>query len=286
MKTARELLKLTHIALQRGGGDAGELDGLLGDIGAYLGEPVHLGDTITIKPSKEGWWKEGSYNEAREMVYSEDTPTGLEFTSHDETYDTDEGETREFSYRTYKFPEAGPVGYLKGTDYNGSFVVEISGLRFRIDLHMSQGDMGTADGVVTFTRTDDDLTVFDTWDHAAAVAARRVQLVEQLAANEAELVAAPDAEFAEYARDDITRNKEDIAEIDKGDLRISHPFYIKVFGQPNFIQSEVFPTYEGRSGMCLASIENDWGDNGNINILFACDEDGLPCRIWTEASCC
>jgi hypothetical protein len=63
-------------------------------------------------------------------------------------------------------------------------------------------------------------------------------------------------------------------------------FYIQVFGQPNWVQSEFFPTYKGKLCSHLMTIETRWGDSGNHNFLLGCGDNGNPEVVYFEASCC
>jgi hypothetical protein len=58
------------------------------------------------------------------------------------------------------------------------------------------------------------------------------------------------------------------------------------FGQPRFIQSAVKPSLNGRCACHLVTLETGWGDAGNENYLCALDENGVPAKVWMEASCC
>jgi len=59
-----------------------------------------------------------------------------------------------------------------------------------------------------------------------------------------------------------------------------------VFGQPNFIQNPVYPLYKGVLASHLATLFDDHGDSGNINILVSLDKKtGLPIIAWFEESC-
>jgi len=285
-ETARELLKDAHRVLELLPPEEGEA--LLARIGAYLGEPVHIGDTTTIKFSDyAGFFKPSSYDsETRETIYNDDVPEGLTFKDTHETYENDEGEAVPFMYREWMYPEAGEARYISEKDYTGGFVVTIHDRRYRVDLHINAGDSGDHDGAVTFVRTDDPGTALETWDHSEALTAYRQRELNSIERSKAEL-ADPDTgdDWKEALEEDIQRNLAEIAKVDAGEVRLSHPFYVQVFGQPHFLQNEVFPTYGGRCAMALASIETGWGDSGNVNILFACDDDGIPCRVWIESSC-
>lgn len=65
-----------------------------------------------------------------------------------------------------------------------------------------------------------------------------------------------------------------------------HGWFMKVFGQPVWVQNEHFPGYKGKPCYHLATLEVGWGDCGNYNILIACDEQGDPTVAFFEASCC
>lgn len=59
-----------------------------------------------------------------------------------------------------------------------------------------------------------------------------------------------------------------------------------VFGQPLFIQGPAFPHRNKVVASMLVSIDSRWGDAGNENIFVSLDENGLPDRLFYEASCC
>lgn len=64
-------------------------------------------------------------------------------------------------------------------------------------------------------------------------------------------------------------------------------YYIKFFGQPTWVQNSHFPL-DSRGKPCyhFLTIENDWGDCGNFNILIGLNEEGIPDIGYFEASCC
>jgi len=57
------------------------------------------------------------------------------------------------------------------------------------------------------------------------------------------------------------------------------------FGQPSFIQNEVFPSYKGKAASLLFCFESGWGDCGNENVFIALDDNGRPVQGWVEYSC-
>lgn len=63
--------------------------------------------------------------------------------------------------------------------------------------------------------------------------------------------------------------------------------YWQVFGQPTWVQTEHFPAAtDGSPCRHLVTIENDWGDCGNWNILVSLGPAGLPDVAYFEASGC
>jgi hypothetical protein len=61
--------------------------------------------------------------------------------------------------------------------------------------------------------------------------------------------------------------------------------YLTFFGQPRFIQNPVFPGLDGVCASNLFTLETGWGDAGNLNVLCALDDEGIPAKVWHEASC-
>ena len=58
------------------------------------------------------------------------------------------------------------------------------------------------------------------------------------------------------------------------------------FGQPQFIQGEVYPQYNGKAAALLFRLESGWGDSGNEHVFIALDIEGRPVKAWSEFSCC
>jgi len=82
------------------------------------------------------------------------------------------------------------------------------------------------------------------------------------------------------------RAMQEIKRAQDGEYNFSPTTYANAFGQPNFMQGESINVHEGRCAMCLMTLETEWGDSGNVNIMFACDEDGVPCKVWFNSACC
>jgi hypothetical protein len=64
----------------------------------------------------------------------------------------------------------------------------------------------------------------------------------------------------------------------------SHEY--QFFGQPRWVQGPIYAAWEGQALRNFLTIENEWGDCGNTNILVAVGDDGRPTRAFFEASCC
>lgn len=129
----------------------------------------------------------------------------------------------------FTFPQIGEARFYDG-DISDSFVAEIVGRRWKIDINLGYDSDGfPGGGFVTFEETTGEETPF-------------------------------------------TDGKP------LGDCN-------QVFGQPSFIQNEVFPHHNGKCAYLLAVIESGWGDAGNENLFVALDEDGTPCGLYHEYSC-
>jgi len=59
-----------------------------------------------------------------------------------------------------------------------------------------------------------------------------------------------------------------------------------LFGRPKFLQNESHPTHNGKSAFHLMTLDTQWGDCGNENYMVALDDEGYPCALFFEASCC
>jgi hypothetical protein len=57
------------------------------------------------------------------------------------------------------------------------------------------------------------------------------------------------------------------------------------FGKPSWQQSQRYPQYKGKIGYNLFTLHDGWGDGGSTNLMFCMDENGVPVRIFHEASC-
>ncbi len=62
--------------------------------------------------------------------------------------------------------------------------------------------------------------------------------------------------------------------------------WYRFFGQPHWIQSDYYPL-DLNGNLCyhLLTVNNDWGDAGNFNILIGFDSNDVPNVAYFEASC-
>jgi hypothetical protein len=225
-------------------------------------------------------------------------------------------EGKRYDYKKHLLPQFAPARYLK--DCTSRFVVDINGQNYEVSINVDydKWDNYPNGGEVTFIATDDPETDFIEWDEEAyyqkeeANHRKRIEqakwcletgnqwhpdVVKELAETY-HPVDDPDAKIGDsewsteeeergYIQEDISRHERNLESL-KGRDCLRAPFETKVFGQPTFIQNEIFPMRNGRVAMNLCTLETDWGDSGNVNILFICDEAGIPTEVWFEASCC
>lgn len=164
-------------------------------------------------------------------------------------------------------------------------VVPINGRRYavKVDLHGMDEDSPTGrpeGATVYFTPTTRPETPYRTWDEVATTRHLVKTLTNDL--EEVTVYAANDPEFAE---EEIARLNKKLADLASGTWKLRPHAHMRFFGTPDFLQGSIFPALNGVAAQCLMVIENDWGDCGNVNLLFACDEKGIPCRVWFEANC-
>jgi hypothetical protein len=272
-----------------------ETQSLLVSIAAFLGEPVHIGDAIILTArscGKDEWEGKPSW---RDDTNTETSPRPEGLTSVDITSRYNwEGEVKESTNREYRLPEL-PARQVTQTTLSKGVVVPINGRRYRVAITSTGSDEGhgPSGATVIFTRTDDPESEFTPFDYEeerlkaiertkAEVASGASELDEALAS---ELGEEGRTEWAEYAQADKERATMRLWNLEHGE-QVASRADVTIFGRPSWIQHDYIPVHNGKAAMCLAVLETGWGDAGNINILFACDEDGVPCRVWSEASCC
>lgn len=282
MPDARDLL---HEALPHLAGD------LQARVRAFLDQPVHIGDTITLNAR---WPK------AEERCESS-SDLGFRFVPYVSKHREYDFEAREYTggIASYEgqhtlYPEVGPARSYSWEALGAGIVAEINGRNYRIHITVAGGSDGWGEGVpdgavVSFTRTDDPETEYMAHDPEAAV---REDLLyrERLICEHREILARIEAgdegwDDPEYIQTRITEDELHIENLKAGAERHWPKGPVILFGQPCFIQNEITPRTEHEAARHLATLETGWGDSGNINILFACDEDGVPCAAWFEASC-
>lgn len=206
-----------------------------------------------------------------------------------------DGELKIESYEHTFLPELGPKQIIKG---DGPLVVEIKGRRFKVEFQSDSlddedcwndyGDMPEP-GTVVFTEVGEDtpLTETEVWDGEKITRDRLEALRRELLDEEKAAVKEPEER---YWQESVQWTKSEIAlyeaKVEHKDWSSFSPNKSSIFGQPSFIQNEIMPVVNGRAAFHLATFETGWGDSGNENYLVALDDDGYPCAVFWEASCC
>lgn len=187
-----------------------------------------------------------------------------------------------------RYPEAGPPRYFTAEQVGAGLVLPIAGRRWRVHVDVAEDRYcGIPEGAsVTFVPTEEEETPSQPWDEAERLREYRVAAVARIADMKATIAELPDEEDRRWYEGIIRREERDVARMEAGEFRLHHRYYAQVFGQPHFLQNEMFPVHEGRCAMHLMTLDTEWGDAGNVNLMFHLDADGIPCALWFEASCC
>jgi hypothetical protein len=288
MATARDLLTeaLGHLSAMPH--QMGSVHELCLQIGEFLDQPVHIGDTIALH----------AHYPKREEYAEPTTELGYTFqqcVSKNRVYDFETssytGEIEDYKFTRTVYPEAGPTRQYEWSALREGIVVPINGRNYRVQISIDSDDGIPGGATVTFTRTDDEETPFESFDLEAAVAKQITYWQGEITEAKAEIEEIKrtnrQSEWFNEAHyeSQIARAECRIANLENGSEVPWPGGDVTFFGQPRFIQNEMSPAHNGRAGMCLASLNTEWGDAGNVNILFACDDNGVPCRAWFEASC-
>jgi hypothetical protein len=184
----------------------------------------------------------------------------------------------------YERHEYAPARYYN--DMLDRVVADINGNRYciMIEIHGESALYGHPvphSATVSFLETDAPETEYEEWDEAEALVKMRARAVEDLKEYRDLCIKEPEGQWESF----VQWRKREIADIDAGELGLKPPFEMQLFGQPQFIQGEIFPVHDGVLAYHLATLNTEWGDLGNVNILFSCDKSGKPCKVWFEASC-
>lgn len=215
-------------------------------------------------------WDEGKINPVGNGY-----PQGLSFEKKEYKHN---GETHFYNENIRH--EYAPARYFKKMPEK--LIVNINGTNYHLKIQIDNYREHPSKIIVSFIKTDYPESEFEKWDESAYLVSRRSSAVKDLEEynklNEKE----PNMGWDTF----ITWREQEIKKIDDGEVSYMPPFDIQIFGKPQFIQNEVFPEYNGVLAYSLATINTGWGDSGNVNIFFACDDSGKPCVVWYEASCC
>ena len=221
-----------------------------------------------------------------------DVPEGLQVTSEECSYEH-EGETHFYWDHTYRLPEAGPDRCFSAGQFYEGIVLPINGRNYRVVCSLHPTEYGCEGGSVTFIPTDEPATEYEAWSEEETLEAFIQRNQRSLTRAQEELApylaGEKEPEYAEmqgYLESDIKRAQQEIKRAQDGEYNFHPTTYANAFGQPYFKQGESINVHEGRCAMCLMTLETGWGDSGNVNIMFACDEDGVPCRVWFNSASC
>lgn len=246
-------------------------------VAEFLSSPVHVGDTLSFRAEWPGRGDKDAY-ETRERT-SRHRKFNFDTREYEEGYN-------DHTWSEPVFPEYAPARSFDFAALSEGIVVEINGHRYRIHAVVQDDDCSPSAAHVTFTATDDPETPWTPFDEDAARQEMIERLRDEIAEYEEMLAETEDGNSdRSWMRNSVEENRCRIWNLEHGEDMWA-PGEVVVFGQPHFIQNPIYPTHEGRSAMHLMTLETGWGDSGNVNILFACDDNGVPCAAWMEASCC
>ena len=216
---------------------------------------------------------------------------GITTTSHSDEYENKEGVMTPFEWKEHTLPELGPKRVFTG---DGPMVLPIAGRRWLISFTgQSVEEWGSPEpGTVVFSETDLPETPFEVWDNEA----ENHKSWEQKAAHIVDSrgwyleCIEKDPDHAEQYRKDLERlDKEEAQNRKEMEAKAYTQYFPRsnsAFGQPSFIQNAVCPAVDGKAAFHLLTLETGWGDSGNENYMVSLDEDGYPCAVFHEASCC
>jgi hypothetical protein len=198
------------------------------------------------------------------------------------SFDTKEGEHHEFD-EVDLTAEFAPVRGFSFADLRKGIVATIGSQNFMIRIEVETEDDGDSaipkGATVCFIPTTLPETPFTPFNEEAA----KVEFIANLRLDNEKMLADEDAE---WNKEFIERNNQQIEDIESGKRKLRPPGEVLLFGKPQWIQNPIFPAFAGKAARCLAVLETGWGDCGNINLLFTQDANGLPNNVWFEASCC
>lgn len=237
-------------------------------------DPIILVASNTLEPGESGVSRTSrSFLDAKVTWMAE----GLSSTRH--SYTDKDGVTHEWD--EVEHVEQVPPRLYGAVDVEAGVVVPINGRRYRVQVKLRTDEDAMPLGAsVVFTPTGDPETPYKTWDGEAVRARLLADLREDRSETQTMMHADPPWVTKELARLDAR-----IARLESGEERLRPHVPVRFFGVPDFIQNSIFPALGGKAAQNLVTLETGWGDCGNVNLLFACDAEGVPCKVWFEASC-
>lgn len=262
---------------------------------AYLGAPVHRGDVISLVAlpcGPDDWDGRPSWREVNPPI-PDVLPEGVTPHRYRSRYRWDD-EVQESEGVEYLLPEVAPPRMFTWAQMGAGIVVAINGIHYRLTISLdSEEGYGPTGAIVLFTVTDDPETEYTEFDRDGAREAeldRLRQRVERLRGPMSEdpewsdMTEDRPGEWDNYRRQDLERAEIELFNLENGSSRMRPTTDVQVFGRPEWIQNSYIPIHEDRTARCLAVLNTGHGDCGNVNLLFACDEQGVPCRVWFESS--
>lgn len=220
-------------------------------------------------------------------------PKGLVVVTTEHSF-VHKGETHEFTQNEYTFPE---LGLPRLYDSLEEVIVKINGQNYTITVELDGEGYGDDDydyddhqipesAVVRLIPTGLPVSRYEKYDEREFNLSRLAQMKYEYAEDLKDLKDENDENERKWLKGQLDNDKKNIDRIEAGETVYRHCRKVQVFGQPQFIQNPIVPSHNGRSAFHLLTLNNDWGDCGNVNIMVALDESGDPEVAFFEASCC
>lgn len=200
---------------------------------------------------------------------------------------SDSGET--IHYKTSRWPELFSPRLYPGRPHGSGIIVPIHGQNYRVVLALQCSRAGGYDGVIGyFFPVSEPETPFTPYDEVG-------EARKKVAALESEINRLHDGAYRSNGQFRTLGWREVLSQIHHKQMALDDLTSGRVLprphgvdqwgGQPGFNQEPVFPSHDGVSASCLATLETGWGDGGNVVVMLSCDEQGIPVALWWEASC-
>jgi hypothetical protein len=219
-------------------------------------------------------------------------PKGLTVVRTEHSFEY-KGETKKYVHCKYTFPELGaPRLYnsledvvVKINGQNYTIAVELDGEGYEDDECEWDDHQIPESATVRLIPTRLPVTRYEPYDERQFNLKKLAQMKYEYAEDLRDCNAENNEEESQWLRRHLENDKKNIDRIEAGDNIYRHCRPVQMFGQPQFIQNPIVPSHEGRSAYHLLTLNNNWGDCGNVNIMVGLDESGEPATAYFEASC-